>query len=119
MREVECGFGDANGIQGSQILINCGPIIDVQIGYDPNFDINKIHISGLPKLGQKKYRALIDTGATGSSIDKDLANSMGLHIVDKGSMIVGSGVQEFDRYLAQIYVPSLGWGEHGFFMEYI
>ena len=115
MRDIECGFTVAGKAINCQHLVIRGPVIDVQIGYDPHFDIDKINVTGLPKLGQQIYNALIDTGATASCVDKSLATSLGLQIVDRQSSVGIGGVQEFDLYLAQIYIPRLGWGTHGSF----
>ena len=115
MRDVECGFRFAGEALSRQSLVNFGPAIEVQIGYDPHFDIGKINVTGPPKLGQQKYRALIDTGATTSCIDKSLATDLGLHIVDRSTQGGIGGINEFDMHLAQIHIPRLGWGTHGKF----
>jgi len=38
MHDVECGFPHADEAVGCRSLIIEGPVIDVQIGFDPNFD---------------------------------------------------------------------------------
>ena len=111
MRDVECGYGDFNGVPGHQHLINNGPVVAVHIGYDYTFDPR---VKGaVPALGSHPYPALIDTGATLSSIDSVLAADLGLRVLDNRPALGIGGVQYFDRYLAQVFVPSLGttiWG---------
>ena len=95
MRDVECGHRDAGGVPGHQHLINLRPIIAVQIGFDPTFDPRVI--GAVPGLGPQYYPALIDTGATVSSIDAALAASLGLRILDNQPALGIGGVQNFDR----------------------
>jgi len=59
----------------------------------------------IPNLNQQKYCALIDTGASVSSIYSDLAVSLGLQMHNKASLSGIRGVQEFSSYMAQVYVP--------------
>ncbi|MCY3628536.1 MAG: retropepsin-like aspartic protease [Bacteroidetes bacterium] len=113
MRDIECGFADADGLPGYQHLIIYGPVIGVQIGYDNTYD-PKI-LGTIPKINQEQYVALIDTGATTSSIDRNLADKLGLQIIDRGPLMVGSGVQEFNLYLAQVYIPRLNHTIYGEF----
>ena len=83
-------------------LIEEGPTIDVVLGIDGR------NIPGLPDgMSQIPLSALIDTGATGNSIDGRLAKSLRLPAV--GTTFV-SGVTGRNRhivYLARLYVPSL------------
>ena len=81
---------------------NLGPVLDVLIGFDPNYR------SGAPlTLPSQPLRALLDTGATISSIDERLARTLNLTVVDSVKQTGISGEVECDVCLAQIEVPSL------------
>ncbi len=57
--------------------------------------------------------ALIDTGAADSCIDEDLANELGLPLVDRQTCSGVGGEHELNIYLGHIRIPSLGqirWG---------
>jgi predicted aspartyl protease len=57
--------------------------------------------------------ALIDTGAVESCIDEDLANELGLPLVDRQTCSGVGGEHELNIYLGHIRIPSLGqinWG---------
>lgn len=111
MFEVECGFQDDDNELGYQHLINHGPLLGVQIGFDETFT----PVGGQnPSLESRIYPALIDTGATLSCIDSELAQGLELPIVDREQGFGIGGIDHFDVHLAQIYVPSLNytiWGK--------
>ena len=113
MIDVECGYGDAGGVLGHQHLIHHGPVIPVQIGYDPAYSLD---IPGaVPTLGPKRYRALIDTGSTVSSIDSVLAEELGLRVIDQQRAFGIGGEQWCYSFLAQVYMPSLRFTVSGRF----
>lgn len=113
MRDVECGFEDAEGVPGYQHLILHGPVIAVQIGYDRTYDPRVI--GAVPTLESHLYPALIDTGATLSSIDSVLAENLGLRLLDTQPASGISGVQYFNRYLAQVFIPHVDTTIYGAF----
>ena len=81
---------------------NIGPVLDVRIGFDPNFGPG-----ASPALGPELLPALIDTGAGISSVDERLASSLGLTTVDSVKQTGVGGEVECDVCLAQIEIPSL------------
>ena len=86
----------------SKQLIEKGPTIDVVLGIDGK------NIPGLPDdMRQRSLSALIDTGATGNSIDGRLADSLKLPVVGTASVSGVTGKNEHVVYLARLYVPSL------------
>jgi len=108
MVQTKCGFDSApGGAAGSDLLINFGPTIAVDIGFDPAFDPAQLAAGKLPAPGIKGVHGLVDTGATESCIDNLLASQLNLPIVDR-RMIAGiSGSHQVNVYLAQVHVPSL------------
>ena len=99
MSETKCGFDDGQGFKGRDLLVSHGPTIGVDIGFDRAFDPKS---AAIPKAGITNVLALVDTGATESCIDIDLAGAGGLHTADV--------------YLAQIHVPALSFTVYGSFM---
>ena len=81
---------------------NMGPVLDVRIGFDPNFGP-----SASPALSPELLPALIDTGAGISSVDERLASALNLTIVDSVQQSGIGGIVLCDVRLAQIEVPSL------------
>lgn len=104
---AECGFG---GHDGQQALIGIGPTLHVEIGFDPAFAPGKP-----PALPDTTFPALVDTGATVSSIDNDLALWLRLPVVDRGEVSGVQGRFETNVYLAQIHVPDLDFTVYGRF----
>ena len=81
---------------------NPGPVLDVLIGFDPNYR------SGTPlTLPPQQLRALLDTGATISSVDERLARTLNLTVVNSVKQTGIGGEVECYVCLAQIEVPSL------------
>jgi hypothetical protein len=81
MAETKCGFVDASGISGREFLQVHGPTLLVDIGFDTAYDCN--NRIGIPTLAATKLWALVDTGATESCIDNDLAEKLGLPTIDR------------------------------------
>jgi hypothetical protein len=106
MPSTECGFADGpGGVLGCDLLINKGPTLDVNFGFDPAYNPTAVNppptlpISGLP--------ALVDSGATDSCIDKLLAAQLKLPVVDRQRIAGVHGAREVNMHLAQIHVPAL------------
>ena len=70
MPSVRVGFNDAGGIPVPNWLVEFGPTLAVQIGLDPAYQHDQ---STRARLPDRLYPALVDTGATDSSIDSALA----------------------------------------------
>lgn len=106
MPSIECGFADgAVGVLGCDLLVNKGPTLHVNIGFDPAYFPSPVDPP--PRLPVVDLPALIDTGATDSCIDKLLAAQLKLPVVDRQKIAGVHGAREVDMHLAQIHVPSL------------
>ena len=80
MPTISAGFDDLAGIAGWSDLVQFGPTIQVQIGFDSAYTpANPTR----PNLPQATWPALIDTGATESCIDSALAAQLALPVVDR------------------------------------
>lgn len=66
-------------------------------------------------LAETKLWALVDTGATESCIDADLAAKLQLPIVDRRRVAGVSGIKDVDMHLAHIHVPGLAFTLYGAF----
>jgi len=112
MRSTSCGFSDGES-PGRDLLVHVGPTLIVDIGFDPDFVPASSY--GVPALAMKGVQALVDTGATQSCIDSDLAMALGLPVVDQARIAGASGEKTVNMHLAQIYVPSLNHTVYGSF----
>ena len=113
MSEVSCGFSDVpGGASGSALLVNYGPTLLVDIGFDSNF---KPVVGQVPTPGMKGIQALVDTGATQCCIDSLLAAQLNLPIVDKQKVGGVHGSLEVNMHLAQVHIPALNFTIWGMF----
>jgi predicted aspartyl protease len=76
----------------------------VDIGFDPAFRPGQ---AALPAAGASGLEALVDTGATESCIDIQLAVQLNLPIINQRSYGGAAGIHLANMYMAQISVPSL------------
>ena len=83
MSSADCGFIDKEGVSAQNLLIRFGPTLAVRIGFDPSYPANGAFE---PKLPEKVWLALADTGAGESCIDSALAAELELPIVDRRSV---------------------------------
>lgn len=113
MRETKCGFTSSSTASGRDLLVAHGPTLFVDIGFDPLY--NPTAPSGRPSLAETKLWALVDTGATESCIDSDLAAKLQLPIVDRRRVGGVSGLKEVNMHLAHIHIPSLSFTLYGAF----
>ena len=114
MASTECGFADGpGGILGCDLLINRGPTLAVNIGFDPAY--NPTAADPPPTLPVIGLPALVDTGAADSCIDRLLAVQLRLPVVDRQRIAGVHGAQEVNMHLAQIHVPSLAVTLYGRF----
>jgi len=88
------------------LLAFCGPTLEVDIGLDQKYDPDRPAV--VPKLAQQRVRALVDTGATASYIDSQVARRLGLPQIDKETVTLALGGQQIIvTYLAHVHIPSL------------
>ena len=113
MRSTSCGFDDSAGVTGRELLVQNGPTLLVDIGFDPTYRTDGT--SGPPNLAMKDVRALVDTGATQSCIDSELAMTLALPIVDQAKVSGVSGEMVVNMHLAHIFIPSLPFTVYGAF----
>jgi len=113
VHHVECGGADQAGQWHRDLLVDRGPSLYVDIGFDPTYDPDRP--SKAPQAGVKNVWALIDTGAVESFIDNGLALSLALPIVDRVQLAGISGRHLASVYVAQIHVPSLAFTIYGRF----
>ena len=90
----------------SDSLMQDGPIIPVQIGFDPDFEDSSIRI---PRLPLPLRHALVDTGAWDTCIDVNLATELELPIIGNATVAGAHGIAETNLYVAQIYIPELSY----------
>lgn len=113
MAQVDCGFKDDGGHLASGLLVEIGPTLKVDLGFDATY--NPDHPRRLAILPMQDAQALIDTGATYSCIDADLAMQLELPIVDQQRYGGIGGEVELNIHLAQIRARSLNFTLHGRF----
>jgi predicted aspartyl protease len=105
MPSTECGFSDIpGGATGADNLVQWGPTLLVDVGFDPNYNSSS---TTPPVPGKTELQALVDTGATESCIDSLLAAQLNLPIVDKRMTAGAHGAKEVNVYMAQVRIPSL------------
>ena len=107
---LECGF---SGPLAADRLTDEGPKIAVDIGFDPSWRAGRT--PRRPAAADEGVPALIDTGAIECFVDCDLAAHLQLPIVDRREVAGSPGKHEVDVYLAQIFIPSLLFTQHGEF----
>jgi predicted aspartyl protease len=109
-------------MSGRDALIRVGPSISVEIGFNPDLFhadpqiVQQAVQAAHAQAPQQLVGALIDTGATESCIDEELAKQLQLPLIDhqQGSGI--GGTETFNVYLGHIRIAALGWIQYGRFM---
>ena len=104
MPNANIGFDDSGGFSGADLLQLVGPTIEVQIGFDPSYRPSN---GTPPRLPSRLYPALVDTGASSSSVNSALAVTLGLPVIDQQEHSGANGVFKVNIHAAQIYIPSL------------
>jgi hypothetical protein len=99
-----CGFNDSPTANGQSMLVQFGPTLLVDIGFDPSYDPNKPGVLTLPLKG---VHALVDTGATASCIDNGVAMQLNLPIIDRQKISGIGGMHEVNMHLGHVFVPGL------------
>lgn len=107
MPEWECGFPE-----NQNALVLFGPTLQSQIGFDLDY---QPETGNPPNLPDKKYHALVDTGAAISCIDNSVASALRLPVIDEGMISGVSGRNKVNIYLAQIYIPVFNFTQYGSF----
>lgn len=113
---ADCGFQDEGRASGRQLLVYFGPTLEVRVGFDMQFwSAQSANQEGTvqPILPPIPFPALVDTGATESCIDDQLAETLELPVVDEVQVGGVGGAHQAQVYLAQIYIPALEIGYSG------
>jgi hypothetical protein len=100
---ASCGWDDRPTNSGQGILVELGPTLLVDIGFDPNYS------SGGPDpvLAVRGVQALVDTGATASCIDSGLAMRLNLPIYDRQALSGVGDRHEVNMHLGHVFIPDL------------
>lgn len=114
MVQTKCGFDSGPQGSGQELLVSFGPTLQVNIGFDPAFQIGKADVPP-PMAGISNVSALVDTGASESCIDNLVAANLKLPIVNRREISGIAGKHEVNVYLAQIHVISLNFTIYGAF----
>lgn len=106
---TEAGFKDTDGRPHVPTLIQTGPTLQVIV--------LPASAETAPKLSDQvsAWPALIDTGASESCIDNELAKSLGLTQIDVIAISGVGGMQNHPVYLCSILIPSLNIAQYGRF----
>jgi hypothetical protein len=94
---------------GSRRLESDGPVLSVRIGFDQEWERNWEHnlpAYPYPALPADLLPALVDTGASESSIDCDLALSLGLPYLGQRETRGTQGARQVHRFQAHVYIPA-------------
>ena len=94
------------------MLVFYGPSVHVDIGFDEHFRPDR---DRPPELPARQLPALVDTGATESCVDIDLAIELRLPIVDQKEVAGVHGLQEVNYHIAQIHIADLPFTIYGMF----
>jgi gag-polyprotein putative aspartyl protease len=103
MVKATCGFSDGSTGTGRGLLVEYGPTLQVDIGFDPDYTTG----NPLPDLAIKGVQALVDTGATASCIDSALAMRLNLPVVDRQRVRGVGGIHEVNMHLGHVAIPTL------------
>jgi predicted aspartyl protease len=102
--QAKCGFNDGPNSKGADLLGFYGPTLLVNIGFDPSFVPTQ---TAAPAAAITGVWALVDTGASESCIDDQLAVKLGLPVVDQKPISGTVGSHSVNIYLAQVHVTTL------------
>ncbi|MBX9846083.1 MAG: hypothetical protein K2Z80_30190 [Xanthobacteraceae bacterium] len=90
-----------------------GPTLRVDLGFDPGYAPENPNARPVTQL--QGSHALVDTGASISCIDNQVAVSLRLPIIDRQLVSGTAGSHEVNMYLAQVFVPELRTTYYGSF----
>lgn len=109
---IDAGFKKQNGDVDHDQLINNGPTLQVWVSdFLPNSQVRRDPSSS--KI--ESVSALIDTGASVSCIDSELAKALDLVPVDIATISGAGGAKQHLVYLASIVIPQLEIVQYGKF----
>ncbi|MBC6497883.1 MAG: hypothetical protein GDA54_06165 [Alphaproteobacteria bacterium GM7ARS4] len=102
------GNGADGEIHGRDILEHWGPTAYVSIGkpIDVYHQFQQQGNTGV-RMSREPFYALMDTGATCSSIRIDVAQNLGLKVVDKQPLRGVTGVEQHPIYLGFIMIKNV------------
>ena len=110
MPTANCGYPDPQ--IGSGLLVQLGPTLWVNIGFDPAYRPDS---NAPPAPGIANVEALVDTGADESCIDSLLAAQLRLPIIDQKLVRGVHGIKTVNMHVAQVHVPALKFTQYGQF----
>lgn len=96
------------GVPDDEVLYLFGPVLRVLIGFDVD-----PREPDAPKMPAFQCPALVDTGATDSSIDSALAARLGLQVVDEKQVSTSGGLETFNVYSGRLEVSELNFVKRG------
>ena len=104
---ADAGFVDPGGKPDHAALVEFGPSLEVVVSsfVDPPQPPTEGHTT----------HALVDTGATQSCIDMQVAESLGLPVVDFVMMAGAAGASRHPLYAARVAIPALEIFQFGAF----
>ena len=102
-----------NPAEARASLVKHGPIVQVQIGFDPEYRRGK-----RPHLGEERFGALIDTGADQSFVDPAVADRVLMPQVDWTVLRATDGTRRTRVHLAQVYIDLPKLTLYGRFAQY-
>lgn len=121
-RSIIPGSSPAKLITGLELLIQKGPTIAVEIGFDqglvhPDPAMVQAAVAAVRATppAATQVEALIDTGALESCIDEDLATQLDLPMVDQIDASGVHGQSQLNVYLGYIRIISLDYLQYGKF----
>ncbi len=88
--------------ENPDLLTVFGPTLTVKIGFDLQYRPGRPRGANLP---EQDFLALVDTGASESCIDSDLAIALNLPIIDQSEASGVHGRLAVNLHVAQIYIP--------------
>ncbi len=104
MLVISAGFDGGGGKTGSALLVESGPTLVVNIGFDKDYTPG-----GPPPIASHVHElAIIDTGATECGVDEALAQAAHLPLIDRVTVGAATGPAILNVYLAQVYLNGLG-----------
>ena len=113
-RSADCGFDDDQNGTGADYLKRFGPTLFVDIGLDPSYAPQSRNPESISVASD--LPALVDTGASETFIDTQLAIALNLPIIDRDQPLAGAGGEhKADVYLARVRIPALDFTIYGKF----
>lgn len=110
---LDCGFPGTYDPEAEKKLAFWGPTLWVDVGFDL-----KVHSGSRvapPESQIKNVPALLDTGARESCIDDNLAQKIGLPVIDQQTVSGVGGSLTVNVYLGHIHIPALNYIQRGNF----